>query len=501
MQESAQKKAQGNAMRLNTQNLAQLPSSIPKPSYDRAQLKCGIVHMSVGGFHRSHQALYIHDLMQKNPSDWMIAGVGMLPSDSTNVAAMNEQDVLYSILERTTNGDELKICGGIKEIYHAPANPAAVVERLMDPDVKILSLTITEKGYCYNQQGDLDLGNPNVKSDLESPENPKTAYGYIVNALARRRKVGMKPFTVMSCDNLPGNGHLTQKLVLQFADQISKDLSAWIKAEVSFPNCMVDRITPVTTPEIVDIIEKQYGIEDKWPVVCEDFRQWVLEDKFCNGRPAFEEVGVQLVQDVEPYEKMKVRLLNGSHSALSYLSYLMGYRRVDLAMADPLIAKFVRTYMDKDITPSVPDVPGIDLDKYKDKLIERFANKAIGDQVQRLAEDGSQKIPNAILPCIRYALENGGSIKFAALALAGWLRYLSGVDESNELIEIKDPAKAKMQDRIKADPKDPTGVLGLNEIFGDVGMNGKLIGAVSDALTSLHEKGAKKTLEEYLAGA
>jgi len=177
----------------------------------------------------------------------------------------------------------------------------------------------------------------------------------------------------------------------------------------------------------------------------------------------------------------------------------MGYRRVDLAMADPLIAKFVRTYMDKDITPSVPDVPGIDLDKYKDKLIERFANKAIGDQVQRLAEDGSQKIPNAILPCIRYALENGGSIKFAALALAGWFRYLSGIDEKNETIEIKDPAKDKMQDRIKADPKDPTGVLGLDEIFGDVGMNGKLIGAVRDALESFHEKGAKKTLEEYLA--
>lgn len=501
MQESAQKKQDGTAVRLDAANLSTIPASIDRPSYDRKGLKCGIVHMSVGGFHRSHQALYIHDLMQKQPGDWLICGVGLLTNDSVNVSALEDQDVLYSILERTTKGDELKICGGIKEILHAPANPKVVLDRLMDPAIKILSLTITEKGYCYDQKGNLDLNHPGIKSDLESPDAPRTGLGYVVTALAHRRKAGMKPFTVLSCDNLPGNGHLTQKLVLQFANQISKELADWIKDEVSFPNCMVDRITPVTTPEIVALVEQQYGIKDKWPVVCEDYRQWVLEDKFGDGRPAFENVGIQLVKDVEPYEKMKVRLLNGSHSALSYISYLMGYRRVDLAMADPLIAKFVRTYMDKDITPSVPDVPGIDLDKYKDKLIERFANKAIGDQVQRLAEDGSQKIPNAILPCIRHQLENGGSIKFAALALAGWFRYLTGVDENNEAIAIKDPMKEKMQDRIKADTKDPTGVLGIDEIFGTVGSNSKLIAEVRAALDSLYKKGAKQTLEDYLAGA
>ena len=481
--------------------MASLPSSIERPSYDRAALKCGIVHMSVGGFHRSHQALYIHDLMQKSPSDWMISGVGLLPNDNTNVAAMQGQDSLYSILERNAKQDVLKICGGIKEILHAPSNPSAVFDRLMDENVKVLSLTITEKGYCYNRQGDLDLTNANIQNDLSLPENPKTAYGYIVSALSRRRQKGMKPFTVMSCDNLPGNGHLTQKLVLQFAAQIDMGLHDWIKSNVSFPNCMVDRITPVTTPDIVALVEKNYGVQDKWPVVCEDFRQWVLEDKFCNGRPAFEDVGVQLVKDVEPYEKMKVRLLNGSHSALSYLSYLMGYRRVDLAMADPLVAKFVRAYMDSDVTPSVPDVPGIDLDAYKDKLIERFANPAIGDQVQRLAEDGSQKIPNAILPCIQHQLERGGSIRLAALALAGWFRYLSGVDENVEAIEIKDPLKETMQDRIRVNPRDPLYVLGIEEIFGKLGSDKRVIDEIRAALESLYEKGARQTVTDYLAGA
>lgn len=497
--EAAQKKAPGSAIALNTANLGQLDQDISTPNYDRAKLKCGIVHMSVGGFHRSHQALYVDDLLQKKPQDWMICGVGLLPNDSTNVASLQKQDMLYSILERSAKEDILKICGSMKEIYHAPSDPSKVLARLMDESVKILSLTITEKGYCYNQQGDLDLTNAALKHDLSNADAPKTGLGYVVSALARRRKEKMKAFTVMSCDNLPGNGHLTHKLVMQFANEINKDLASWIDGEVSFPNAMVDRITPITTPEIVSLVEEKFGVRDEWPVVCEDFRQWVLEDKFSNGRPAFEDVGVQLVADVEPYEKMKVRLLNGSHSALAYLSYLMGYRRVDLAMADPLISRFVRAYMDHDITASVPNVPGIDLTAYKDKLIERFANPAIGDQVQRLAQDGSVKFPNALLPCIRYQLEKGGSIKFAALALAGWLRYMLGTDEKMEAIEIQDPNKDKIQQRLKTDPRNTAYVLGIEEIFGTVGSDARLIGEVNKALISLHEKGAKQTVQDYLA--
>lgn len=496
--EAAQKMAPGAATPLNAANLKDIAGTIEKPRYDRAALKAGIVHMSVGGFHRSHQALYVHDLLQKNPQDWMIAGVGLLPNDAGHVAALQKQDTLYSILERSADKDALKICGSMKEIYHAPANPAAVLERLTDDAVKILSLTITEKGYCYNQQGDLDLNNANIQNDLKDAENPRTGLGYVVSALARRRKMNMKPFTVMSCDNLPGNGHLTHKLVMQFATEINKDLAAWIDGEVTFPNAMVDRITPVTTPEIVTLVEEKFGVRDEWPVVCEDFRQWVLEDKFSNGRPAFEDVGVQLVPDVEPYEKMKVRLLNGSHSALSYVSYLMGYRRVDLAMADPLVSRFVRAYMDNDVTASVPDVPGINLTAYKDKLIERFANPAIGDQVQRLAEDGSAKIPNSILPCISYQLQQGAPIKYAALALAGWFRYLQGTDEQMNAIEIKDPSAERLQQIVKTNPRDATYVLGLEDIFGNLGADSRLIGEVNKALESLHAKGTKQTVQEYL---
>lgn len=496
---SSRQASASGLVRLNQAALSALPAGIQYPRYDRKALACGIMHMSVGGFHRSHQALYVDDLLNQQPMDWMICGVGLLPQDKDHIRMLNEQDGLYTILERNAERDTLRVCGSIKELLHAPSNPQAVLARLMDPAIKILSLTITEKGYCYNEEGNLDQTNPAIQNDLKNPDAPMTGLGYIVSGLARRRREKMKPFTVMSCDNLPGNGHLTQKLVLEFANLIDAGLAQWIKENVRFPSAMVDRITPVTKPEIVDLVKGQFGVDDAWPVVCEDFRQWVLEDSFCDGRPPFEKVGVQIVKDVEPYEKMKIRLLNGSHSALSYISYLMGYRQVDKAMADPLIAAFVRAYMDHDITPSVPDVPGMDLTAYKDILIKRFANPAIADQVQRLAEDGSQKIPNAILPCIEHQLKTGGSLKYASLALAGWFRYLTGVDEQMNAIEIKDPLKGELQSRVQVNPKDPTAVLGLARVFGhNLPTSGVFLTELTRAMASLHEKGVRQTVVDYL---
>lgn len=487
-------------MKLSNANLSQISEMAHVPSYDRSAVKCGIVHMSVGGFHRSHQAVYMDDLLATGVTDWGICGVGLLPNDKDNIQALADQDGLYTVLERTAEADTARVIGSMIEVIHAPSNPRAVMDKLMDENIRILSLTITEKGYAYNTQGNLDQTNEMIKYDLALPDMPKTAYGYIVGALAARRKAGMKPFTVMSCDNLPGNGHLTQHLVIEFATLIDPELGAWIKDNVTFPNAMVDRITPVTTDTIIDIVKAKFKIEDKWPVVCEDFRQWVLEDKFCNGRPALESVGVQIVADVEPYEKMKVRLLNGAHSALAYLSYLMGYRAVDKAMADPTIATFVRKYMDSDVTPSVPNVPGIDLDAYKDKLIERFANPAISDQVQRLAEDGSAKIPNSILPCVRYQLEHGGSIKYLALALAGWFKYLTGSDEQMEAIAIKDPRAEMLSASMNLDSRDPSRILGIKDIWGtDLPLNAQFVGEIKKALESLHSKGARATVEEYIA--
>ena len=499
MTTNVQQSLGATATHLNQQNLEKIANYIPVPNYDRDALSCGIVHMSVGGFHRSHQAVYINKFLELFPEDWMICGVGLLPSDKDNIAALQKQDGLYTVIERNAKEDKASIIGSMKEVIHAPSEPQKLQEKLVDPKTRIVSLTITEKGYCYDKSGNLDQNNSAIQHDLNNQDNPATAYGYIFQALKTRRESGIAPFTIMSCDNLPGNGDLTRKLVLQYVSLLDKDLASWIEENVTFPNAMVDRITPVTTPAIVDLAREKFLVEDAWPVVCEDYIQWVLEDKFCNGRPQLEEVGVQLVEEVEPYEKMKVRLLNGSHSALSYLSYLMGYREVDKAMADPLVALFVRAYMDHDITPSVPDVPGVNLDEYKDKLIERFSNPAISDQVQRLAEDGSQKIPNAIIPCALRQLENGGSIKYIALAFAGWFRYLTAVDEDLKPIEIKDPLAETLIAKMKLDSSSPVQILGVSQVFGTkLPLSEAFVSEVKAAMDSLSSKGARETLKNYL---
>ncbi len=483
-------------IKVKTDALGALEPRIPVPLYDRARLKCGIAHMSIGGFHRSHQAVYLDDLMAEDPGDWMICGIGLLPQDSGNIKAMQDQDGLYSVLERSAREDKVRIIGTIKELHHAPSSPQAVLKRLCDPDIKILSLTITEKGYCYDKNQELDESHPAIQHDLKNPNSPQTGIGYAVYALQQRRKQNLPPFTVMSCDNLPGNGHVTHRILTSFARLADRDLAAWIDDHVRFPNAMVDRITPVTTDAVRQTLRENFGIDDQWPVVCEDFRQWVLEDDFSQGRPHLERVGVQIVKDVEPYEKMKVRLLNGSHSALSYLSYLAGYRDVDAAMADPLISGFVRRYMDNDITPTLPPVPGIDLNGYKDTLITRFSNPAIRDQVLRLAEDGSQKIKNAIVPCLEYQLETEGSIRFAALALAGWFRFLTGTDEKSQPIPVKDPIAATLQARARVEPRNPMHLLGIQEIFGPrLSASERLRREVTAALESLYFKGTEATLE------
>lgn len=486
-------------MKLNNANLNLISQSAHVPQYDRSDITCGIMHMSIGGFHRSHQAVYVDNLLAKGHKNWGICAVGLMPQDKENIEKLQQQDNLYTVLERSAEADSARVVGSIIETMHAPSSPQAVLDRLNDEDIKVLSLTVTEKGYCFDSNQNLDENNPLIQEDLRNLAAPKTALGYIVSALKNRKDQSKEPFTVMSCDNLPGNGHLTQKLVLQFAALVDAALAAWIKEKISFPNSMVDRITPVTTDEIVQILQTKFQIEDAWPVICEDYIQWILEDNFCNDKPAFEDSGVQVVSDVDPYEKMKVRLLNGSHSALAYLSYLKGHRNVDKAMADPLIKNFVRSYMDQDITPTIPNVPGVNLDEYKDKLIERFSNPAISDQVQRLAEDGSQKIPLSILPCIKSQLENGGSTKFATLALAGWFRYLTAVDEKLQPIEIKDPLSNKLISSAKLDSKTPTHLLGIEEIFGThLPLNDNFVRDITDSMNKIKNDGVEKSLQDAL---
>lgn len=470
-------------------------NGVSVPAYDRSRVTCGIMHMSIGGFHRSHQAVYMEQALAQGKTDWGICAIGLMPQDKENIERLQQQDTLYSVLERSANQDHLRIVGSIIEVMHAPSDPAAVLARLADEAIRILSLTITEKGYCYDNDKNLMMDNPSIAHDLRNLDTPKTAIGYIVAGLKGRMDTGKKPFTVMSCDNLPGNGHLTQKLVLQFANAVDQNLASWIETHVCFPNAMVDRITPMTSQATIQTIAHDFGIEDQWPVMCEDFMQWILEDDFCHGEHPYEGTEVQLVAQVDAYEKMKVRLLNGAHSALSYLSYLMGYREVDTAMNDPLVAQFVRHYMDVDVTPTLPNVPGIDLDAYKDKLIERFSNPAISDQVQRLAEDGSQKIPNAILPCIAHQLAHGGSITFLTVAIAGWFRYLTAIDEQGSPIAINDPVADKLVASAQKDTSSPLNLLAIEPIFGpDLINNDTFVTRLREALTAINDNGARAVL-------
>lgn len=488
-------------MKLSNNSLESLSykENVMVPSYDRSVVTSGIMHMSIGGFHRSHQAVYVDDVLALGTIDWGICAVGLMPHDKDNIEKLKQQDTLYSVLERNSNEDEVRVVGSIIEVLHAPSSPEAVLKKLSDSNIKVLSLTVTEKGYCYDSNKNLQQDNEFIQHDLKHLDVPKTVLGYIVSGLKQRKDLGQKPFTVMSCDNLPGNGHLTQKLVLQFAGLVDEGLRQWIEDNVCFPNSMVDRITPVTTDEIIKTVSNDFGIEDQWPVACEDYIQWIVEDNFCDGQHPFEATGVQLVNDVDPYEKMKVRLLNGSHSALSYISYLIGYRDVDKAMADPLISSFVRAYMDHDVTPTLPDVPGVNLDEYKDKLIERFSNTAVSDQVQRLAEDGSQKIPNAILPCILHQLRKGGSTQFLTIAMAGWFRYLTAIDEQGDKIDINDPLADQLVKAATSKSDVCQALLSIKEIFGEeLVQNSPWVEQLDTFLSDINEIGAKAFLQREL---
>lgn len=476
-----------------------LPQVASRPGYDRQNLKCGIAHIGLGNFHRAHQALFLHNFLQNNAQDWLIHAVCLLESDRPLIEAMRAQDTLYTLTERSSTEDVIKVVGSIKEISHGPSDPAAVINLLASDEIKIVSLTITEKGYYYNSAGNLEFDHPVIASDLIEGNSPQSALAYLFAAARQRRLSGGQKFTIMSCDNLPGNGHLTSHLLLQFADRKDPATAQWIRDNVAFPNSMVDRITPATTPKTLAFVRDTFGIDDRCPVMCESFIQWVLEDNFANGRPGYDTVGVQLTNDVEPYEKLKVRLLNGSHLALAFPAYLMGYREVDAAMNDPLIYRFVERYMDDDITPTLPEVPGIDVTAYKQTLRDRFSNPAISDQVARLCLDGSPKIRNAIVPPLEHQLAAGGSIHWMAFALASWYRYLEGVDENGAPIEVADPLSDFLTARAKAAPNDPGQLLSVETIFGkQLGANSKLLKTMQEALDLIRSQGTREALRQWL---
>jgi len=481
---------------LNQANLGSL--SIPVPSYDRSQVTVGIVHFGVGGFHRAHQAMYIDQLMEQGKAlDWGICGVGVMPFDLKMKEAMHSQDCLYTLVLKAPDGSwEPRIIGSIVQYLYAPDDPEAVIEKMADPATRIVSLTVTEGGYNFSPvTGEFDDTSPAVQADLAPGAIPATTFGLITEALVRRRTRGIEPFTVMSCDNIQGNGHMAQKVFTAFARLRDPELGDWVADHVQFPNSMVDRITPVTTDEDRAQISQRFGVEDAWPVVCEPFTQWALEDKFTAGRPPFEDVGVQVVPDVVPYELMKLRLLNASHQALCYFGYLAGYRLVHEVAQDQLFANFLLDYMNREATPTLAPVPGIDLDAYKLKLIERFSNAAVRDTVARLCARSSERIPSWLVPVIRENLAAGRDVRLSAAVVASWARYAEGVDEHGEPITVVDRLADTVQRLAAQQRDDPLAFVKNRELFGDLATEQGFTEPYLNALNSLHSKGSRATLK------
>jgi mannitol 2-dehydrogenase len=486
---------------LSPRTLADLPAIVARPRYDRGQVTVGIVHFGVGGFHRAHQAMYLDRLMNDGKAlDWGICGVGVLPHDRRMADVMAAQEGLYTLVVKHPDGRlEPQVIGSIVDYLFAPDDPDVVVERMADPATRIVSLTVTEGGYnIHAVTGEFDADNPAVQADLAPGAVPATTFGLITEALARRRDRGVQPFTVVSCDNIEGNGHVARRALVAFATLRDADLGRWIAEEVRFPNSMVDRITPVTTDDDRAEVAAILGIQDGWPVVCEPFHQWVLEDAF-TSRPPLEDAGVQLVDDVAPYELMKLRLLNASHQAVAYFGYLAGYRLVHEACQEPLFAQFLLAYMDQEATPTLEPVPGIDLVAYKHQLIERFSNGEVRDTLARLCAESSDRIPKWLLPVIRHNLAHAGQVDLAAAVVASWARYSDGVDEDGEPIAVVDRLRDRLADAAGRQDEDPLAFVRDTELFGDLADEPGFTGPYLAALDSLRRAGARRTLETLVS--
>lgn len=486
---------------LHEDTLPACAERVPTPSYDRSRLTVGVVHFGVGGFHRAHQAMYHDRLMtQGNALDWAICGVGVMPFDRRMKEVLDAQDGLYTLVLKHSDGTyEPRVIGAITEYLFAPDDPEAVIEKMAAESTRIVSLTVTEGGYnIHNVSGEFDAANPDVARDLEPSATPRTTFGLIIEALRRRMQRGLVPFTVMSCDNLQGNGDLSQSVFTAFARLRDPVLGEWVQRNVRFPNSMVDRITPATTDADRAELREQFGIDDQWPVVCEPYTQWVLEDSFSAGRPPYEAAGVQVVEDVGPYELMKLRLLNASHQALCYFAYLSGHRLVHEAAQDPLFRAFLLGYMDEEGAPTLAPVPGVDLDAYKRTLIDRFSNPQVRDTIARLCAESSDRIPKWLLPVIRQQLATGGEIKRSAAVVASWARYAEGVDEQGAPIELVDRLKDGLMAIARRQHEDPHAFIANRDVFGDLVDDERFAGAYRWALRSLHERGARATLESLV---
>ncbi|ABM02003.1 fructuronate reductase [Psychromonas ingrahamii 37] len=475
---------------------SEINAQVIRPNYNRTALNSRIVHLGFGAFHRAHQALFTSEMLEETGSDWGICEINLFGGEEL-IKQLRAQDHLFSVAEKGADATLVKIAGSVVESLHPTLDgQQAVLEKMAEEQVAIVSMTITEKGYCADPAtGRLDANNALIKADLSHPAEPNSAIGYIVEALRMRKERGIKPFTVMSCDNVQENGHVARASVLGFAALVDKDLAAWIEANVTFPSTMVDRIVPAVTAETLSEIAALLGVNDPCGIACEPFRQWVIEDNFVNGRPEWNLVGAEFVPDVVPFEEMKLRMLNGSHSFLAYLGYLGGYAHISDTMTNKDYRKAAFDMMMKAQAPSLKMPEGADLEGYANLLIDRFTNPSLKHQTWQIAMDGSQKIPQRMGGSLRFHLANGSDYKWLAMGIAGWMVYISGEDEKSQAIDVRDPMREQFQAIYKQHGKNNSvikALLGIEAVFStDLIQNNEFVEQVTQAYQLIVTKGAR----------
>jgi fructuronate reductase len=484
---------------------AGLHADLPRPTRSQAARgKPGIVHLGLGAFFRAFGAVYVEDAVKASGGDWGIVGVSLQSAGTRDRLA--PQDFVYTVVTQEPDGGEtLRTVEILDDVLVAPEDPEAALALMSDPAIRIVTLTVTEKGYCHDPAtGALNFTHPDIVHDLENAL-PRSAPGFLVRALQRRRRAGHPPFTVLTCDNLPENGRLVRRAALDLAGRIDRALADWIASQGRFPATMVDRITPATKPEDIERLAAKAGYRDEAPVLCEPFRQWVVEDEFVeaygtDARPDLAAAGAELVADVTPYENMKLRMLNGTHSSLAYLGYLAGHETIADTVADPVFADYLKTLWRDEIIPSFAPPEGVDLHAYADALFERYSNPSIRHRTWQIAMDGSQKLPQRILGTITDNLDAGRASPGLMLAVAGWMRYVGGIDERGEPIDVKDPLARQLRDRLDAassSDQKVAALLAMREIFGS-DLAERLAAPVAEAYAALSQRGARKSVEDLL---
>lgn len=497
--------------RLTPASLSRLPPGIAWPTYDRSALREGIVHLGIGAFMRAHLAVATEQAMAEHGDfNWGIIGVSLRQPDTRE--ALAPQDGLYTVAVRDADAhgqarQTLQVIGAITRVLVAPEDPGAVLQALASPATRIISLTVTEKGYAHDPATRrLRVDHPDIAYDLAheltDTAAPRSVIGTLVRGLALRRVQGLGPVTLLSLDNLPSNGHTLRALVLDFAQRVDPGLARWIETGCTFPNSMVDRIVPRTTDADREQVAAALGVRDAWPVMAEPFFDWVVEDHFAAGRPAWENAGVRFVADAQPWETLKLRMVNGAHSAIAYLSALAGWQTVDEAMAQPALRNHVEALMRDEIEPTLPALPGLGLAEYRERLLQRFANPALAHRTLQIAMDGSQKIPQRWLNTVRDRLSRGQSIDHLALALAAWLQFLHGHDDHGSPLPLDDPLAEQLHARVHqtlhlANPVDRARqLLGLEPVFGDLADSQALVAAVAPWLEELRKRGVQPVLQD-----